>query len=70
MRVLFVVLLVLVILFFFLHEQKSEIKQQEQGVEPIIKVPREKPVYIDPPTAYLNEPILYTEWDQEISSSL
>ena len=68
MRVLFVVLLVLVILFFFLQE--PEIKQQEQGVEPNIKVPRDKPVYIDPPTAYLNEPILYTEWDQEISSSL
>ena len=67
MRVIFVVLLVLVILFFFLHEQKPKIKQL---VEPNIKVPREKPVYIDPPTAYLNEPILYTEWDQEISSSL
>lgn len=33
-------------------------------------VPREYPVFLDPQTAYLDEQIMYSEWDQEISSSL
>ena len=46
-------------------------EQQQQNEREV--APRQKPVYIDPVTVYLNEPILYDEWPQapcEISSSL
>lgn len=33
-------------------------------------VPRYYPVYLDAQTPYLNEQIMYSEWPQEISSSL
>ena len=33
-------------------------------------VPRYHPVYLDAQTPYLNEQIMYSEWPQEISSSL
>ena len=41
-----------------------QIKKKEKGKM------RCRPVYIDHPTAYLDAPITYTEWDQKISSSL
>jgi hypothetical protein len=66
-----IILLVLVaVLFVFLFLRKNN-QVQAMGVqEKRNPVPRCRPVYVDPPTVYLDEPITYTEWDQEISSSL
>lgn len=32
--------------------------------------PRYHPVYIDDPNSYLNEQIYYSEWNQDLTSSL
>ena len=61
----------LIIILGFLVFVKKPMDQQEE--EKVNTVPRQKPVYIDPVTVYVNEPILYDEWPQapcEISSSL
>jgi len=68
---LFIILLLIIILGFLVFVKKPMEQQEEE--EEFNKLPREKPVYIDPRTVYLNEPILYDEWPQapcEISSSL
>jgi len=62
--IIIVLLLLLVFIVFFSTNKPSKTIIKENVV------PRYKPVYIDPPTSYFNEPILYSEWDQEISSSL
>ena len=70
MKMLIIIILVLVFLIIFPMETNStytgnQLQPQQQ--------PRRFPVYIDPSTIYLNEPILYSEWPQaplEISSSL
>jgi hypothetical protein len=67
---LFIILLLIIILGFLVFVKKPMEQQEEEEFN---KLPREKPVYIDPRTVYLNEPILYDEWPQapcEISSSL
>jgi hypothetical protein len=69
MKLLLFVTVLLIILFFLL---KKPVVEQEVIYNNNM-VPRQKPVYIDPVTVYLNEPILYDEWPQapcEISSSL
>jgi len=53
------------VLFLFFVKQNPQVIARES-----VDAPRRKPVYIDQPTVYLNEPITYTEWNQEISSSL
>ena len=66
---LFIILLLIIILGFLIFKKPME--QQQQNEREV--APRQKPVYIDPVTVYLNEPILYDEWPQapcEISSSL
>ena len=65
MKMLIIIILVLVFLIIFPMETNSTYTGNQQ--------PRRFPVYIDPSTIYLNEPILYSEWPQaplEISSSL
>lgn len=60
--------MLIIILGFLIFKKPMEQQQKEHEV-----APRQKPVYIDPVTVYLNEPILYNEWPQapcEISSSL
>ena len=64
--ILFLLVIVAVLLILFLNSKK----QTQVQLEERIAVPRVRPVYIDQPTVYLDEPIKYTEWDQEISSSL
>jgi len=61
---LFIILLLIIILGFLVFVKKPMEQQEEFN---------KLPVYIDPRTVYLNEPILYDEWPQapcEISSSL
>ena len=68
MKMLIIIVLLLVILLVLFTNKKSQ-----QLVAPPQQKPRRFPVYIDPSTIYLNEPILYSEWPQaplEISSSL
>jgi hypothetical protein len=64
MKTLIIVVLIVALLFLFFVQAPT----QEQEEEVVIL--RDRPVYIDHPTEYLNEPILYSEWNQEISSSL
>jgi hypothetical protein len=64
MKLLIIMLLLLIVIV--LISKKKQKKQEELGVS----IPRTLPVYIDSPLPYLNEPILYSEWPQEISSSL
>jgi hypothetical protein len=64
--ILFLLVIVAVLLILFLNSKKQTQVQLEERKA----VPRVRPVYIDQPTVYLDEPIKYTEWDQEISSSL
>ena len=62
--------LVLLFLFLILSVKNPSLRQMGMGKRVL---PNDKPVYIDPPTVYFNEPILYSEWPQapfEISSSL
>jgi len=68
MKMLIIIVLLLVILLII-----STNKNSQQLMAPHQEKPRRFPVYIDPSTIYLNEPILYSEWPQaplEISSSL
>lgn len=80
---LVIVLLILVVLVTNYQEEKPKrVKNRDKGPcgpcgRPSCdckcgspRRPRSKPVYIDDPTLYLNQPIRYSEWDQEISSSL
>ena len=67
MKTLIVIVALALVVIFFVMKQKPQVTQTRIKEN---KVPRLRPVYIDHPTAYLNEPITYTEWDQEISSSL
>jgi len=63
---LFIILLLIIILGFLVFVKKPMEQQEEEEFNKL-------PVYIDPRTVYLNEPILYDEWPQapcEISSSL
>ena len=60
---LLIIILLLLILIVLIVKKKA---QADLG----ISIPRKLPVYIDSPTLYLNEQILYSEWPQEISSSL
>jgi hypothetical protein len=65
------VVIALLVLAFFLIATKKDVAQREKRPERV--VPNCKPVYLDPPSVYFNEPILYSEWPQaplEISSSL
>lgn len=67
MKMLIIILVVLVILLILPVTRVSTYSAPQQ------QQPRRFPVYIDPSTIYLNEPILYSEWPQaplEISSSL
>ena len=69
MKWLLVALVVLAL--FFIATKKDVVSQREKRPERVL--PNCKPVYLDPPTVYFNEPILYSEWPQaplEISSSL
>jgi hypothetical protein len=62
-------ILLLALLAFLIIGSHSQ-QQPNQSGRPRVKVPRELPVYIDPPQAYFNEPIIYEGWNPEISSSL
>jgi hypothetical protein len=64
-----VVILVLVAVLLFLVSRKVPPVLVQVQETPNF-VPRARPVYIDQPTVYFNQPITYTEWDREISSSL
>ena len=61
---IFVLLLtaILVYIMFTVIDTNTFIEERSRNV------PREHPVYIDEQTVYLNQPILYSEWEREISS--
>ena len=63
-----IIIVVIILVVFFMFKQKTQVATQVQ--EKRNAAPRCKPVYIDQPAVYLDEPIKYTEWDQKISSSL
>lgn len=63
-----VIVLLLLILGIFIMKKSSV--QNQGGEHQDHVVPRYHPVYLDAQTPYLNEQIMYGEWDQEISSSL
>lgn len=64
-----IIIVLLLLLVFIVFASTNKPSSNKTLIKENV-VPRYKPVYIDPPTSYLNEPILYSEWDQEISSSL
>lgn len=63
MSALFVAVLVLFIVFLFMQKPEPQAQTRESRKQ----VPRLNPVYIDPPTAYLDEVITYSEWNQDSS---
>ena len=71
MKLIFIIALVLFV--FFVLKMKPAVREREEAhwdkhYDHV--VPREYPVFLDPQTPYLNEQIMYSEWPQEISSSL
>jgi hypothetical protein len=67
MKVWMVVAIFLVI--FILFSTKDEpVVVQEPPARPWPRKPREYPVYIDDPTMYLDQQIMYSEWDQKLNS--
>lgn len=64
MKILLLLVLVFLVLIVFTKGPKEEAQRQDHVV------PRYHPVYLDAQTPYLNEQIMYSEWPQEISSSL
>jgi len=70
MKLIFIIALVLFV-FFVLKMPSASCKQEAHWDKHYDHVvPREYPVYLDAQTPYYNEQIMYSEWPQEISSSL
>jgi hypothetical protein len=65
-RTWMVVMVLLVIFIMFSAKEKPAL--QEPPARPWPRKPREYPVYIDDPTMYLDQQILYSEWDQKLNS--
>jgi hypothetical protein len=57
-------LLLLAIAVYSIHSVTDFVEKRSRNV------PRKYPVYIDDQTVYLNQPIMYSEWEREISSSV
>jgi hypothetical protein len=62
-----IIVILLLIALYFIFSKKDAKEPPERGGRVL---PNSKPVYIDPPSVYFNEPITYSEWPQEITSSL
>ena len=60
---LFVAIFLVVIILF----SRDAVKEQV-SVRTRTPGPREYPVYTDDPKMYLNQQILYSEWDQKLNS--
>lgn len=56
------------LVIFILFSTKEEPAPQEPPARPWPRKPREYPVYIDDPTMYLDQQIMYSEWDQKLNS--
>ena len=66
----FILLALLLIVIILLTCTTPQVKHSS---EPKIKPnygPRYHPVYIDEPTKYLDEKIYFSEWNQDLTSSL
>jgi hypothetical protein len=72
-KVLFILALIIVVAFAFMKRSGPPAKKQgtwNKNYDHVLPPPREYPVFLDAQTTYLDEQIMYGEWDQKISSSL
>ena len=70
MKLVSIIIIVVLTIILIMMLKKTKESEAHWNKHQDHIVPRFYPVYLDAQTPYLNEQILYGEWDQEISSSL
>lgn len=71
MKLIIIVAIMLVVLLLIKNPEPKEVPcgcQEERPAQNWPRRPRDKPVYIDDPTMYLDQRIWYSEWDQKLNS--